>query len=565
MPSYLLTSPEGKQYKVTGEGSKEEALANLQQNLGQQAQQQAEPSFFDQLKRQAGRTVRMGAEAVGALPLMAADAGVTIRNMVENPPENFQELMFGREGARPLPSQMFQQQLDAAGLPRAEGMIEQGVDIVGQMAIGAKTFPDIGVKVPAPAGFQPASTVAQDVIKQGAKHDVPVYYDDVGGAFAKKASVAAESIPIVGTAGGRARQSQAVTRAVGKVVDDLNIGEDVPELLQKGMQHRLSSLRKTAGKLYDDVAKHLDPRGNMASKSFDDAILAEMEVQQKLGTASSPEVTKLLEKYASAPRGDFTFMRELRSQLGSEVSDFYSGNSAIGSKGVGAVQKIKSALESDMGKFADETSGAAKAAWRKADAFYRKGVAPFKETGLRQLVRGAEPEKAWKWLVSGDTPSRSARMYKSLNGEGRAVVRYGLVKDAMEKATTPKGEISPAKFAKYLEDHQSAITTFFRGKELQEIQGFKVLMRHIERAGQYAENPPTGNRLIPFILGGAVATVSSTTAVVGATATSSVKVIFQTKAGRDALIAMSKYKPGSKEAGNVSKMLAALVATQSTK
>ena len=68
--------------------------------------------------------------------------------------------------------------------------------------------------------------------------------------------------------------------------------------------------------------------------------------------------------------------------------------------------------------------------------------------------------------------------------------------------------------------------------------------------------------MIPFLLGGAAA-ISPTTAGVAAGTAGAIKVIFQTKAGRDALIAMSKYKPGSKEAANASKMLAGLLATQS--
>ena len=34
MPTYLLTSPDGKQYRVTGEGTGEEALAQLQSQIG---------------------------------------------------------------------------------------------------------------------------------------------------------------------------------------------------------------------------------------------------------------------------------------------------------------------------------------------------------------------------------------------------------------------------------------------------------------------------------------------------------------------------------------------------
>lgn len=43
MPTYLLTSPEGKQYRVTGNGTGEEALAHLQSQLGGAQAEQAAP------------------------------------------------------------------------------------------------------------------------------------------------------------------------------------------------------------------------------------------------------------------------------------------------------------------------------------------------------------------------------------------------------------------------------------------------------------------------------------------------------------------------------------------
>lgn len=549
MPTYVITSPDGKKYKVTGEGTREDALAHIQSQLKTAPKP---PSYADQIKRQLGRTARIGAEAIGALPLLAADAGVGVRNLATG--SNYQ-----------MPSQMYQEGLDAVGLPRAQGLVEQGVDLAGQMAIGAKVFPNVGIKNQAPKGFETAKgQLAREVIKTGEKHGVPVHYDDIGGDFAKRASVAAENVPVLGTSAGKEAQAKAVTRAIGSVAEKYSVGDDIPELVQKGMQGRLASFRKTAGKLYDKVATLLDGQGTVPTTNFDDALRAELQAQQRLGTAGNKEVVAVLEKYADAPRGSFSLMRELRSQLGSEVSSFYKGGSPIGEKGVGALQAAKRALEQDLNQFADDVGGAGKAAWKKADSFYRSGIVHFKEQGLRQLVQTPEPEKAWRWLVSQDTPSRAARMYKALNGEGRSAVRYGLIKEAMDKAATPNGPISPAKFAGYLERHQNIINTFFKGNELKEIQGFKVLMRHVERSGQYMENPPTGNRLIPLLLGGASVMSPKAAVAAGATA-AAIKGLFQTTAGRNALVALSRHDPGSKAAEYISRAIGGMIATQSAK
>jgi len=517
------------------------------------------PSLYDDFKRQIGRTARIGAEAIGALPLMAMDAGVASRN-----------LLTGHQYE--LPSAMYQRGLDQLGLPRPEGAIEKGVDIAGQIIAGSKTMPQIGIAKQAPAGFTPKAETAknimqQDIIKQGEKFNVPVYYDDIGGAASKKLGLATEEIPIVGTSAGRAKQAVAATEAMSKKAVQLDVGDEIPELLQKGLQGKLKSFRTTSGKLYDKASGLLNPRGAVDTNKFDAAIDAQILAQEKLGTAANKNAVELLKKYKDAPRGDFALMREIRSQLGSDVSDFYTGGSPIGEKGVGAIQNIKNALEVDMSKFADDAGGQAKQMWRKADAFYRKGVIPFKQAGLKQIVKSDEPEKAWKYLVAqGGVRSRAVRMYTALTPEGRSTVRYGLVKEAIDKATTKQG-ISPAKFAGYLEKHSDAVKTFFKGKELDEIEGIQRLMRQVERAGQFAEAPPTGKRVIPFILGGqAVASFFSpaaATATAGiAAATKTISLLFQTKAGRNALIAASKYKTGTPQMEKLTKYIASTIATQ---
>jgi hypothetical protein len=55
MPTYLLTSPDGKKYRVTGEGSGEDALTQLQSQLGGQTQQ-PEPTQPQQEPQSVSRT-----------------------------------------------------------------------------------------------------------------------------------------------------------------------------------------------------------------------------------------------------------------------------------------------------------------------------------------------------------------------------------------------------------------------------------------------------------------------------------------------------------------------------
>jgi hypothetical protein len=535
----------------------EQPEAPQAESAPQQSDQEPIRSAWQELGRQLGLTARLPIDAVAAIPLAAADAGIATRNLLTG--SNYDSA-----------STMYDQAMSEV-FPKPETNVEKGVNIAGSAIAGAR-LPVPGIKNPAPASVPmgPAANQAQRVIAEGEKHGVPVFLDDVTkSSVARKLGTAAESLPgPIGTGSGRARQAGAAKEAATKVLQKLSpsTGDDVPELVQKGLQSKLKSFRTTAGKLYERAATTLDPVGNVPRQGFDKAIADETARQAKLGTLASDDVMSLLEKYRNAPTGNFTLMRELRSQLGDEISDFYTGkNAAIGQRGVTALRSMQEALEADMATFAKSSGTKGYEAWKSADGFYKANLVPFKEAGFRDLVKSAEPEKAWRYLLAqGSIKSRAARMYNSLDEPGRSAVRHGLVKDAMENGTNPNGSFSPAKFAKYLEDHESAVNTFFKGRDLQEISGFQNLMRHVERAGQFAENPPTGNRLIPYVLGGATVmepTAAGTIAASGLT----VRTLFQTKVGRDLLLAAGRAKPGSAQMEMLAKRMAMVTAAASAR
>jgi len=126
-----------------------------------------QPSLYDRLKRQVGRTARIGAEAVGALPLIPMDAGVAARNMyndiqyLNRPP-----LSTGQNRQYELPSQTYQKGLDDMGLPRPEGMIEKGVDIAGQVVAGGIVVPSPAIAKQAPPAFKRTPFTRQSPVKQ---------------------------------------------------------------------------------------------------------------------------------------------------------------------------------------------------------------------------------------------------------------------------------------------------------------------------------------------------------------------------------------------------------------
>lgn len=545
---------------IVGQGKPEQPKWASAPIVGdEQAPQEPQaPSFGQQLGRQVGLAARIPIDAVSAIPLAIADAGIAARNLITG--SDFESA-----------SSMYQNAMGQV-FPTPQTAIEKGVNVVGSAVAGSR-LPVPTTSQQAPAQFVSRApqvpSQARDVIAEGEKRGVPVFLDDVAQSpVARKLGTAAESLPgPLGTGAGRAEQGKAAQAAATKVVDKFaTVSDDVPELVQKGLRNRLASFRKTADRLYTRAAQELDPLGNVPRARFDQVIAAEAQKQAQRGTLASGNVVELLEKYRNAPAGNFSLMRELRSQLGEEISDFYTGkNAAIGDRGVKALRAMQEALEADMQEFAKQSGTKGFQAWKQADGFYKANIVPFKEAGFRDLVKTAEPEKAWRYLLAqGSLKSRSVRMYNSLDEPGRAAVRYGMVKDAMDNATNPNGSFSPAKFAKYLEDHENAVNTFFKGRDLIEVKGFQNLMRHIERAGQFAENPPTGNRLIPYLLGGATV-LEPTAAGVIAGSGLTIRTLFQTKAGRDMLLAAGRAKPGTEQMQTVSNRMAAFLAAASAR
>jgi hypothetical protein len=412
----------------------------------------------------------------------------------------------------------------------------------------------LGARVPgmprvAPGPVPPST--ADAVIAEGAKHNVPVYFDDVTkSAFLKKLGVGAENVPLVGTSSGRASQGKAAKEAAEAVAarfaDD--VADDVPTVMQKGLEDQLNVFRGEAEKRYTHAAQLLDQAAEVVpTPRFVMAIRRELLNQKNLGSAANNDVVELLEKFQKAPEGNFTLARLLRSQLKGEIRKFYQGgeNKAIGEQGVERLREMREALETDMAEFAKKTGGEAYERWKNADEFYKTNLRPFKERGFAELVKTAEPEKAWTYLMTqGGIESRAERMYNGLNESGRAAVRSGVINEAMKRAWGPQDKFSPARFAKYMEDHETVINKFFQGKDKEEINGFTNLMRHVERSGQYMENPPTGQRLIGAMMLGSTA-LSLKPLLIGAGTAGGTRVLFQTQRGRDLLLAASRLKPGS--------------------
>lgn len=386
---------------------------------------------------------------------------------------------------------------------------------------------------------------AAKLLSLGEQHNVPVFAPDVGkGPIMNRLSTATESFPAVGMGGPRQIQNVAADRAAQAVKGQFDGGGDWTKTVQASLRSQAKKVRGNASRLYDRVNALADPKGVITPKAMN--AKATSLLNQELAKPEAYQdksLIKILEKYSTDPQMNFSGLRQLRSDIGSEIDDYYKGvNGLVGKKGVDKLQQIKNALESDLEKTATTGGPELKAAWKKADTYYRQRVVPFKDSALAKAAKTDTPDEIYKTFIKRGGRDRAQKFYNALDNSGKEAVRRGMLEDAYGVATAEGRPFSPARFAGKLESLQDATGVFFKGKDKSLVDGFTKLMRHVERSGQFMENPPTGNRVIPILLaGGAAIQPGATAGAVGITY--ALKLLFTSGAGKNLLLAASKAKP----------------------
>lgn len=469
---------------------------------------------------------------------------------------------------------------------------QTGAGAVGG-AIGSATGYGLGKAVEKGAGVMAGKLrpAAQEAEELGKKWGVRLSAGDVTGSpLMQKTEVALESLP-VGQASFRKGQGKellnAATTYKNRLVkemesmgwDDLNTikaqaasgnarandvlrqianaGDDWQKILQTSGNAKLVKNKAVADELYNQVGK----LAGDAPVPLNSAMKALQDVKAELSSAAMPDqatlklVSDLESRLANAAESgvdvSYTGLGGLRSDLGDMVDDYYKGaNAAVGGKGAGVLQKIKKAVESDMDSFAANNPGT-KDAFKAANDHYRMNVVPFKDAALAKALKDAPADTVYgKFVKASTTPMQAEKFFSALDSKGQSAIRVGMINEALEKATkevaTESGAaFSPAKFAKTLEDLRGSRSVAFTGQEKFELDGLIKLMRHAERAGQFAENPPTGARVIPWLIGGG-AYFDPQAMLAGLASAKGLQTLFTSKAGKRLLLSASMSTPGSR-------------------
>jgi hypothetical protein len=463
-----------------------------------------------------------------------------------------------------------------------------------------------------------ASTPEQQaVIDAGKKFDVPVMAADVSPKSGTVDNLTryAEEVPLAGVVKARTNQMNKAQDAAETLADSY---KDRMMSTEFGGKTGLKKLEKAAqgGGMRAGKAREILKEIENAGDDWNTVIKASGDVslfrRKLIGDQKYNKVEKMADQFGAVPKDDtinsinnaiqenaesilpdsalnaklvtileniqskemnYSQMRQARSVISGIIDDFYKGNNAaVGSKGVGAIQNIKSSIEKDMNRFAQNNGPELRTAWKNADSFHQKAIVPFKSAELARAMTGKPADEIYSMFVKSGTregskgTGRADVFYKALDDKGRAAVRYGMIEEALAKSIRPaeKG-FSPAQFASAIEKVGAAKGVFFKGIDKVEVDGFTNLMRHIERAGQM-NKPDTGIRAVPTLLAGlyggaaSAAGASIPGAIAGYAATvAPLRALLTTKAGRNILISSSRLKPGSPQMDNIQRRVEEII------
>ena len=418
-----------------------------------------------------------------------------------------------------------------AGLFTKEAPLPEMTDLIQQA--GQKGWNSLDdIRIAASNGDQEAMNLERQFVARSAKDsNVRVTLGDVTqDAAQKKTEVALENKP-GSMSDFRAGQQQDVNKAARgiqqQLLDKFSKGQysDIPALKQAAaggdryasrvleaiesagdnpdavvpasLQVQLAKGRINASGAYDEVGKATQGLGNVDLETPIGWMKEELAKQAKSLNPDKALVSELESRLAmfqdASKDSSYNGVREAVSGLGRD-SERLAQTEPYASKKLAELRQVtRDAMDNWVKANGNDE---AITALNKANSIYKNEVVPYKAKQIQAIVNNADPDKAAKAFYTNSSPDQQLRLYNLLDPKGKDAVAYGAIKNGIADATRPgSANISPAQLAGKLEDSIKESGIAFTGEAKWKMDGFINLLRHVERAGQFAENPPTGNRL----------------------------------------------------------------------
>ena len=288
MPTYVVTSPDGKEFEITApEGAtQEQVLAYAQQNF--KAAEPAQRSLGSDILRQVGLTGRAAVTGALSLPAMAADPLANLVNMAA-----------GKTVMTP-PSQGIQNLMTAAGVPTPETGLERAVQTGASAMAGIAPQAALAKVVPALA------PLGQNLLQQTAAAGA-------GGTAAQAASDAVQEAtdnPLASIVAGL---------AAGTVAGSLGAKAATSLSQQRQPLVTLDEIKKRAQQSYstmENLGVQVKPKSILDTFDNIESKLVKENFNPKLDTHKPvAQVLEQIRTMVGQQRVPFTRLEQMRSAL----------------------------------------------------------------------------------------------------------------------------------------------------------------------------------------------------------------------------------------------------------
>jgi hypothetical protein len=407
----------------------------------------------------------------------------------------------------------------------------------------------------APAVSKLISPAAVQAIPAAEQAGIPVLTSDVIKPrtwFGRWAQETMEKVPILGTGGARAVQREAREAAITKLYDDVRAGTAEIDDITKDF------LRVRGNQIGNLVQQKQEVFGNLTGNNIDaNAAIAAIDkgIARYQNTAGYETLIDNLMRWRSnLVKGDINVIEDTRKLIGDAGFDqtLAPVKSALNS----VVNDLYPALNQDMGAAIQKFGKAGDfSKWKAANEALSDFATNLENSTVKRvLAKGtASPEEAASLLFS-KKPSEVRALFGSLSEEGKKNARALIVQRMVEKAGG-LDELSPAKFTRQLKDSARTIGVAFDAPEAARLTGLLRALQFTRRADQAAVTTPTGQALIPLFAGSAAGGYFAPGATGAAGAVLSTIMagarIYETKAVKNLLVALSRTAPGSRAEQNV--------------
>lgn len=405
----------------------------------------------------------------------------------------------------------------------------------------------------------------QEVQDLSKKYHVPLTTGDYNKSpYIKKVEKGLESVPFSGMPAFRENQNKAASKAASdftkkfdeklnitsyddeaRIINAASAGDkeaqetldimrlatnDPDQVIQASGRAKLMNGKLVARDLYDDVdrlagqdevklpntTKYLDkaieelkksraPNTALVSKlselrrGLDDQVTQTSSGAMSALTGVTPNTTtRVVDKtYGST--------RQLRSDIGSMIRDARSGkNALVGEKEVGYLSKVKSNIERDLRDYINSSGNQQlQRAANIADEHYKLNVVPYKNPTVAKALSHASPDEISGQFIKPGKANRAGNFVGLLDSKGKAALQSKILNSAFESAFDERlGMFSPAKFSGYLDKHSAPVSQVFNRADRKDVSEISKLLKYSEESGRFLENPPTGNRLMPWSIAG---------------------------------------------------------------